>query len=310
VPPRRTLWRGAVRAWARFALGGILGTAFVVGYFAAFGALDAFFEGFLFVNATSTNQVGLITFLTALPTEMLQAWGWSLWLLVGGLVLSLLLAWSFRGSSDPAGRAVVGAGAATLASLGWSLWVFNGWADAMFVVPLAAVGVGGAIAFLARHLPAHPAAALAAAYVLVVSGAAGYTAWSKSPDSLAPMRAETEAMLAAAGPEVTVQSIGAPQPLVLGGLTNPIRHQMFLTGLAEYVDETEPGGLAAIAAGIEQRRPTFVTVDQPRYYDWALPALGNHYRLIGRTAGFVWYADRDLGEDKLAEMSEILASNR
>ncbi len=307
-PTWRMHWREVVGAWTRFGAGGLAATAAMVGYFAAVGALDAFFEGFLFVNATSTSQVGLITFVTALPTVMLQAWGWSLWLLIAGLVASLLLAWLYRGATDPAGRAVVGVGAATVASLAWSIYVFNGWADAIFAVPMAAAGMGGVFALAAPRFPVRGATALATAYVLVVSISAGATAWSRRPDILEPMRAETEAVLAAAGPDATVQSVGAPQALVLGGLTNPIRHQMFLQGLDDYVDETEPGGLAGIAAGIEERRPTFVTMDRPMWYDWLHPVLERSYRRIGTTAGFTWYADRNLGEDELARLSDILRS--
>ncbi|MGI9157916.1 MAG: hypothetical protein ACR2FG_15000 [Marmoricola sp.] len=306
-PPWRVHWRGTVRAWALFGLGGIVATAAVVGYFVVVGALFPFFEGFLFVNATSTSQVGLVRSLMEKSTEMLDAWGWSLWLLVAGLVCSLVLAWRARGATDPAGRAVVGIGAATVASLGWSLYVFNGWADAIFVVPLAAAGVGGALAAAGRSLSVRGATALAAAYVLLASVAAGFVAWSTSPDVLEPMRAETAAVLDAAGPDATVQSIGGPQPLVLAGLRNPIRHQMFLQGLDDYVDKTEPGGLAGLAADLEERRPTFVTTDSPDRYTWIEPVLRRDYRPIGRTAGVYWYADRALGSERLTQLTRILA---
>lgn len=308
TPTWRMHWHDVLTAWARFAAGGTAATAVIVGYFAFVGAFDAFFEGFLFVNTTSTDQVGLITFVTALPTVMLRAWGWSLWLLLAGLAASLFLAWRYRGATDPAGRAVVGVGAATVAALAWSIYVFNGWADAIFVVPMAAVGLGGLLAQARRRLPVRGAATLATAYVLVVSVSAGITAWTHRPDVLEPMRTETEALLAAAGPDTSVQSIGAPQPLVFAGLTNPIRHQMFLQGLDDYVDETEPGGLAGIAADIEERRPTFVTMDHPSWYDWAHPVLRRNYRHIGKTAGVDWFADTDLGEARLAVMTDILKS--
>lgn len=294
-------------AWTRFVAGGIAATAVVVGYFVVVGSLDAFFEGFLWVNATSTSQVGLITFVTALPTEMLRAWGWSLWLLLAGLGSSLVLAWRYRGATDPAGRAVVGAGAATLACLAWSIYVFNGWADAVFVVPLAAAGLAGSLGAASRRLPVRGAVSLATAYVVVVSISAGVTAWAARPDILEPMRAETKAVLAAGGRDVTVQSIGGPQPLVLGDLKNPIRHQMFLQGLDDYVDATEPGGLARIATDIEDRRPTFVTLDYRNRYEWMRQVLERSYRRIGTTAGVDWYADRDLGEARLAEMTALLA---
>ena len=300
--------RGAtLRAWARFGLGGILATAVVVAYFASAGALGAFFEGFLFVNATSTHQVGLITFLVRLPGAMLGAWGWSLWLLLAGLLATVVLAWRARGATDAAGRAVVGFGAATVASLAWSLLVFNGWADAMFAAPLAAVGMGGVVAAAARVLPTRRASALGVAYALVVTLAAGVTAHVDSPDDLGPMRAEVTAMLRLAGPNATVQSFGAPQPLVLAGLRNPTRHQMFLAGLATYVDETEPGGLAGLGSDRERRRPTFVTTDGISRYPWLEPALRRDYRWVGRTGGLTWYADRGLGRQRIAALQRVAA---
>ena len=60
--------------------------------------------------------------------------------------------------------------------------------------------------------------------------------------SLDHQRAEVDAMFAAAPPDATIVSIGAPQPLMLTQRRNPFRHQMFLTGLDEYVDDTYPAG--------------------------------------------------------------------
>ncbi len=306
-PPWREHRRGTIVAWVRFGLGGAAATALVVAYFAAAGALGAFVEGFLLVNATSTRQVGLPVFVSEMPTEMLDAWGWSLWPFLVGLVAAVVLGWRARGATDPAGRAIVGVAAATVASLAWSLLVFNGWADAMFAVPLAALGTGGLAAAAGRALPVRRATALAAGYVLVVCVAAGATAWRTSPDVLEPMREEVTAVLAAAGPDATVQSIGGPQPLALAGLRNPIRHQMFLQGLDDYVDATEPGGLAGLAADLERRRPTFVTLDYLDRYEWIEPVLARDYREVGTTAGCIWFADRGLGAGRLAELRRILA---
>ncbi|HKJ10793.1 MAG TPA: glycosyltransferase family 87 protein [Ornithinimicrobium sp.] len=307
--PWRRRWRATFGAWVRFVSGGILATAAVMAYFAFAGALDAFFEGFLFINATSTRQVGLAEFVWRLPGEMPRAWGWSLWLLIAGLVSAVVLGWRARGSTDAAGRMVVAAGAATVASFLWSLLVFNGWADAVFVVPLAAVGLGGAVGAVAGRFSARGGVALGTAYVLAVSAGAGYVAWSRSPDTMYQMRAEHDAIMDVAGPDATVQSIGSPQPLVFEGLRNPIRHQMFLTGLQDYVDETEPGGLAGITADIEQRRPTFVTVDRPAYYPWLMPTLRENYRYIGRTSRILWYVSLDVGEERIAELRDVVSGD-
>jgi hypothetical protein len=122
------------------------------------------------------------------------------------------------------------------------------------------------------------------------------------------MRAETEAMLAAAGPDVTVLSVGAPQPLVLGQLKNPLQHQMFIGGLQEYLDETWPGGLEAMAAVVERDTPTFITMDHPTWYGWLRPVLLEKYRKIGTTLDFTWYVERSVGEERITELTAILDS--
>ena len=122
------------------------------------------------------------------------------------------------------------------------------------------------------------------------------------------MRAETDAMLALGGPDVSVASVGAPQPLVLGQLRNPIQHQMFIAGLQDYLDENYPGGLAGVAGAIDDARPTYITMDHPTWYSWMSPTIDAHYEEVGTTLDFTWYADRSLGEEKLAEMREILES--
>ena len=229
-----------------FVGGGLLATAAMTAYFVAVGELRAFLDGFLVLNATSTRQSGLLEFLGLAPAAMLEGYGWSLWLLLAGLAASVVLAartWLTRKTERtlPAPAAVVAMGVATVGSLAWSLKVFNGWADAIFVLPLAAVGFGGLVHVVARRISVRRVTALVTAYVVVVLVATGIDTWLTRPDELGPMRAETEAMLEAAGPRVTVLSVGAPQPLVFGQLKDPLRHQMFIGGLAEYLDETWPG---------------------------------------------------------------------
>jgi len=136
---------------------------------------------------------------------------------------------------------------------------------------------------------------------------AGVNSAATAQNNLEPLRDVTEALLAAGGPGADVQSIGAPQPLVLGNLRNPIRDQMFIAGLQEYLDENRPGGLAAIGAQLGEDEPTFVTMDHPTWYPWATPTLDEEYVELGRTQLVSWYAHRSLGPERLAELEAIIA---
>lgn len=309
VPTRKKL-----RGLGWFTLGGSLATGVMVGYFWWVDELQAFFDGFLFLNATSTRQTGLLEFLQQDPEAMVEGFGWSLWLLLAGLVATAGLAGHARrhgDRTDPADACLIGLGAATVGSFLWSLAVFNGWADAVFVLPLAAVGIGGlvlTVAHRAGRADPRRATALVATYAVVALVATGVDTWATRPDELDPMRAETEAVLAEAGPDATVLSIGAPQPLVFGQLRNPLRHQMFIGGLAEYLDETWPGGLEAMAATVRRDAPTFITMDHPTWYPWIRPVLLERYRRIGTTIDFTWYVDRSVGEEEITRLTAILAS--
>jgi hypothetical protein len=196
---------------------------------------------------------------------------------------------------------------ATLAGVLWCFRVFNGWADAVFLFPLAAAGLGGLVLHVVRRLPASAALPVVATYVVVGLVAAGAHAVATKDDNLEPLRTVTEDVLAAAGPDATVQSIGAPQPLVLGNLRNPIRHQMFIAGLDDYLDENYEGGLAAVAEQIGEDEPTFVTMDHPDWYGWVTPTLDKEYVELGRTQLVTWYAHRSLGPERLAELEAIVA---
>ncbi len=302
--PRARWFRGL----AGIAVGGIAATAAMTLYFAAVGALDDFFNGFLFLNATSTRQIGLVQMLVEDSAEITVGFGWSIWLLAAGLVASVVVgvrAWRGPDRTDPREAALVAFGVGTAGYFVWSIGVFNGWADAVVVLPLAATGMGGIAAVVLRRVEPR-GATVVAAYTVVLLVVAAVDTWVTRPDELAPMRAETEAMLALAGPDVSVASIGAPQPLVLGGLRNPIQHQMFVGGLAEYLDDSYPGGLAGVAADLDG--VTYITMDHPTWYDFMAPTLDAHYEEVGTTLDFTWYADRSLGEEKLAEMREILES--
>jgi hypothetical protein len=305
--PRREL----LGALVRFAVGGVIPTALTCAYFAAVGAFRDFLDGFYLINAEYTRQSGLLSFLENELGEIVSAFGWSLWILLAGLLASIVLgALGVRGLDRANGRqvAVVAFGVSTLGSIVWCFRVFNGWADAVFVFPMAAAGLGGLVLLIARSLPSRALVPVAATYAVVGLVAAGVNSAATRQDNLEPLRDVTEDLLATAGPDATVQSIGAPQPLVFGNLRNPIRDQMFIAGLQEYLDAHRPGGLEAIGAQIAEDEPTFVTMDHPTWYDWATPSLDAEYVELGTTQLVTWYAHRSLGAERLAELEEIVAA--
>ena len=301
--------RGTLVALVRYAAGGAVTTLVFVVYYVLVDALKEFWDAFYLINATYTRQSGLLSYLATDPAEIFDGFGWTLWLVLTGLVAMVVLgAVRLRGldRDDPHAVAVVALGGGTLVSLLWSFNVFNGWADAVFMLPLAAAGLGGLVHAVASRLDRRAAVAAVAAYAVVVTVAGGVNAWATRDIRLEPMADVNEQVLEVVGPDATVMSIGSPQPLVFGRLENPIYHQMFIGGLYEYVDDTWPGGLEGLASDIDRDRPTIITMDHPEWYDFATPVLDKDYEELGTTYLMTWYVDRSVGEEKLAELRRIV----
>ncbi len=304
--------KGTLVALVRFALGGIVTTLVFVVYYVLVGALKEFWDAFYAINATYTRQAGLLRYLADDPAEIFDGFGWSLWLILFGLGAMVVLgAARLRrlDRDDAHDVAVVALGSGTLVSLLWSFNVFNGWADAVFMLPLAAAGLGGVVHAVARRVPGRAAVAVAVAYAVVVTAAAGANAWVTRDDGLGPMTEVNEQVLEIVGPDATFMSIGSPQPLVFGREKNWIYHQMFIGGLYEYVDDTWPGGLDGLAEDMAEERPTVVTVDHPTWYDFAAPVLEEDYEELGTTYLMTWYVDRSLPEDERARLREVVGAD-
>ncbi|QBR93661.1 glycosyltransferase 87 family protein [Nocardioides euryhalodurans] len=301
--------RAQLTALVRFAVGGLLTTAAFVLYYVLVDALEEFLDAFYFINATYTRQTGLLAYFADEPSEIFDGFGWSLWLILLGLAAMVVLgAVRVRrlDRDDPHTVAVVALGGGTLASVLWSCYVFNGWADAMFMLPFAAAGLGGLVHLVARLVPARAGTVVVAAYVAIVLVAATLSSWQTRDERLWAMRDVNEDVLEVVGPDATVMSVGAPQPLVFGRMRNIVYHQMFIAGLYEYVDDTWPGGLEGLAADIEDERPTLITIDHPTWYDFIDPVVERHYEELGTTYLMTWYVDRSLGEAELEELREIV----
>lgn len=301
-------------ALLRVALAGIVTTlVFVVG-FALAGALPEALDGFIRIHLTATYQPGLTEDLEATWEAFAEAFGFATYPLLAGLValplVTLPSLWRLAGRrADPSQRtgdvALVAATAGEIVGLVWSYRTFNGWADALVLVPYAALGLAGVLALVLRALPRRAGAAVAVAACLgLLVGGLDHALDDHEP-VLRAQRAEVAAVLDVL-PDATMVSIEAPQPLVLAHRVNPSPHQMFRLGLETYVDDTWPGGLAGYAAWISTHRPDIVAVGAGARYDWLMPTLDADYVEVGTATGWYWYVARDLGPDTLSRLEEAV----
>ena len=101
---------GRLRALARVALGGALPVAVCAAWFAAAGSLHDAVEAFLLINMRYTTPDPVLPRLDAAWLDLQEAYGVSLWLLVGGLV-GTRRPLPGRGPQEREGRGVPGGGA-------------------------------------------------------------------------------------------------------------------------------------------------------------------------------------------------------
>ena len=298
--------RALLGAVTRYAVGG-LGTAavFLIG-FALAGALEEFLDGFFLINLQYTYQTGLQEVLDENLEAVQDGYGPGFWVIVVGIAAIVMIA-LVRLVSEfqrraPADMAVVAAGAGCLTGLIWSFRAFNGWPDAFILLPFAAAGIGALLEAIRTRMSARTGLALMAAWCVLALGVSLENSIATRDHRLVEQRASVSDVLRVAGPDATVLSVGAPQPLVLDHRTNPVRHQMFLTGLGQYVDDTYPGGLIGLADWIEAEEPTFITADHPTWYAWLRPTLEGEYVLVGEAPDWTWFVHRSVGEDMISEL--------
>lgn len=303
-----------VAALLKVAVAGAATTLVFVAGFALAGALPEALDGFVRIHLTATYQPGLTDNLEVAWQAVREAYGFATYPFLAGLAaLPLVTLPSLRrlarrraGPSQRAGDvALAAATAGELVGLVWSYRTFNGWADALVLVPYAALGLAGVLALVLQFLPRRAGAAVAgAACLALLVGGLDYSLDDHEP-VLRAQQAEVAAVLDVL-PDATVVSIEAPQPLVLAHLVNPTPHQMFRLGLEIYVDDIWPGGLAGYAEMIATSRPNIVAVGGGARYDWLMPTLDAHYVEVGTTTGWYWYVDRDLGPDTLSRLTEAV----
>ena len=294
-----------LRAFGRIALGGALPVAVCAVWFAAAGSLRDAAEAFLLINMRYTTPDPVLPRLDAAWLDLQEAYGVSLWLLIGGLAaLAVLSLGVVRKSGRAEGSPAVVLAAFTLgaaAGLAWNIKEYDAWPDLFPLLPFAAVGIGGLFHELTRRLAPRTAVVVAVVLSVAAAGTAIRESVTTRDERLTIQRESVAAVLKQAPPNATITSVEAPQALVLTERTNPTRHQMFSSGLQDYVEDTWPGGLDGFRAGVKAAQPDFVVFGDPMSKRWRA-AFEPDYVYIGSAPDWHWYARASLGEDRIAAL--------
>jgi 4-amino-4-deoxy-L-arabinose transferase-like glycosyltransferase len=294
-------------ALARICLGGVVPALVAVASFAVAGALRELLDAFLLINLRYSVAAPLLRDPGAAWSELTAGFGGSVWLLLLGLasicLLSLTRARAAARSDDPAPASIAALGAAAAVGIVWLLRDYDSWPDAFPLLPLAALGVGGALATFVTRLSRRGATTLLTSWTVLAVAAALLYSVGERDDRLVEQRRSVRAVLAVV-PDATLLSIEAPQPLVLAGRTNPVRHQMFSSGLNRYVEDTWPGGFAGFQDTVLGGRPTLIAINRPKIRYWR-SALAADYERVGRAPGWAWFARTSLGADVVADLRRL-----
>jgi hypothetical protein len=242
--------------------------------------------------------------------NMVVGYGWSTWVIVVGslalLVRTVVALAQREGRRDPLTAGLVGAGAAFLAGLLWSVKAFDNWPDAFVLLPGAALGIGGIAALMRRWVRARAAVAVTVAWAVATTAMSASFAFDTRGDVLDDQRESVDTVLGMLPPGSRILSIAAPQPLALAHMRNLSRYQLFGNGLIDYLQDTWPGGVQGYADWIARRKPTVIAAGGGRLPEWLAPTLEGDYRRIGRVPGWAWYVRLDVGSPTLLALRQAL----
>jgi hypothetical protein len=292
-----------LRSLGRLLVGGAVPALAVTVYFAAYGALGALVDGLYLWNARYSTGRPFTSRASLLWGRLEEGYGASLWLLVGGLALVLVVTLvrltDRTRRHDPATVTMVALVVATVGSLLWTEVDFDGFEDAFTLLPLAALGVAAGIAELEHRVP-RPVALIAATLAVVLpTGLAVHYSTTVHDDRLQVQEAMTEVLLAHL-PDARIWSIASPEYLVLAQRPNPTPYQLLSDGQSENIDDSWPGGLTAWVDWNLAQHPDLVAVNglELTLGDWRT-RLEPGYVQVGSAPGVFWFARVSLGRDEL-----------
>jgi hypothetical protein len=243
--------------------------------FAAAGALSKLFEAafdFPLTGVIRAKQT-LLDRLRLIHRVVDHGYSHTYWLLWGGLLVLFTLAVVrvVRSRSDlraavrdPLILVVMGT-AIPLAA--FSAKDFQGYPDVYPALPYAALGVGGAVAFLAARITRPAWRRAAAAACLVAVAALAVASWSWFGDESAPPNGGLAAQRASAAvvqrvlrPSEAFYALGDPAPLVVTRRRNPRRFVYLSSGVAIWDIRRTPGGFEGWKRRLLAARPGVVMI--------------------------------------------------
>ena len=276
-------------------------------WFALAGSLREAWDAFYVINRDYTVPDPVADDLDRVWLDLQEAYGVTVWLLVGGAVaLALVTLAAVVPRARRALPALVVLPAMTaglLAGLWWITKEYDSWADLFPLLPFAALGLGAAAAVVVRRLPPRPRWAVAVVAAAACLALALTYSLTTRDDTLDLQREATDAVLAQLPEDATITSVEGPQPLVLSGRTNPTRYQMFRSGLQDYMEDTWPGGFDGFKRDLVADGPDLVSTGETVSLTWRR-ALMPDYVFVGRAPQWEWYARADLGAETIARLRE------
>ncbi len=309
VVPRSSARR--VQALVQVLVGGLVPVLLFAIYAVLAGSLGESIEAFALINRRYTISTPMVEQLSYGVTTLWEGFGPFLLVLLAGIVGLVVLAWRARPGAQRAGGRVPTTGSVlplTVGAVAGVLWVtlgdYDGWADVLSLLPLAATGAGGLAWCLVKDARRVVVVRFTVGWlVLCVLAAVGYSWWGRDV-RVQTQRASVAAVMGSLPRDTSVVAVQAPAPLVLSRRTNPTRYQMFSSGLDGYVDASYPGGLSGFVDKMRGDQPDLVMLGPPRPL-WISEFIKSDYRRIGRAPGWSWYARRSLGH---AELSRLRAA--
>ncbi len=296
-----------IRALVRIAVGGAVPVGVCMVWFAIAGSLRESLDAFLLINVRYTTPDPVLPKLHAEWLELQEAYGLSVWLLVGGLValgvLALSVARPRARRDDPATKLLAAFALAALAGLAWNLKEYDDWPDLFPLLPLAALGVGGLFHRLTQRLPPPVRVAAVVVWTLALTAGAVHESVSTRDDRLIGQRQSVADVLDELPPGATITSVEAPQALVLTQRRNPTRHQMFSAGLQDYLEDTWPGGLDGFRRDLVDEAPDLIVMGDPVSEKWRA-SIDPEYVYVGRASDWFWYARTTLGEQRVSALRD------